>query len=235
VSNAVNNYRNVKTSGPYGHGDAITIIANRSISANGEHSSYDSTQMSVTITGGTFSSAKNYAVRYVDCDYGDNADATYNYEPLVSITGGTFNSAVDFSTANAADTKAAKPITGGTFSSDVKDYVAEGYSSVNVGTDKWTVQSATYEATIDGKPYETLAAAVEAAKNGDTITLLKDVTNPGKMEISGKTITIDMNEKEITMKTDETDRFYISGGGLKLTGTGTIIGGKGPLSLVGLA
>lgn len=55
-------------------------------------------------------------------------------------------------------------------------------------------------AKIGDVPYATLAEAVNAAQNGETITMQQDVTLDGKLVIAaGKTITLDLNGKTISM------------------------------------
>ena len=53
------------------------------------------------------------------------------------------------------------------------------------------------EASVDGKPYETLTQAIAAAQNGQTVTLLQDVQ--GSITIAaGKTLTLDLGGKTLT-------------------------------------
>ena len=60
-----------------------------------------------------------------------------------------------------------------------------------------TGEVVTYAATIDGKEgtYETLQAAIDAAENGETVVLAKDVTE--NININ-KSITLDLNGKTLT-------------------------------------
>lgn len=53
-------------------------------------------------------------------------------------------------------------------------------------------------AEVEGKRYETLEAAIEAAQDGDKVELLQDVTLNTIITISNKSITFDMNGKTIT-------------------------------------
>ena len=78
-----------------------------------------------------------------------------------------------------------------------------------------TGEVVTYAATIDGKEgtYETLQAAIDAAENGETVVLAKDVTeniNINKsitLDLKGKTLTADEGERaiEITPTVDFPD------------------------------
>ncbi|MCQ4635334.1 Ig-like domain-containing protein [Anaerovorax odorimutans] len=96
-------------------------------------------------------------------------------------------------------------VTGGTFSSNPSDYVTEGYA-VNKTKDGYKVSNAEEvngEAVIGKLYYESLADAIEAAKDGDTVKLNKDlevsitVPNTGAILIN-KDITLDGNGKTIT-------------------------------------
>lgn len=58
-------------------------------------------------------------------------------------------------------------------------------------------------AQIGTQGYETLAAAVNAAKDGETVTLLADVTELETISITGgKNVDLNLNEKNITFKAD---------------------------------
>jgi hypothetical protein len=91
-------------------------------------------------------------------------------------------------------------------------------------------------AQIDSTGYATLAEAFTAAKTGETITLLADVTNPGLITISDKKVTLNLNNHKITMSKSDSNlgRFSINGtGGLEVTGTGTVSGGFGAFYMMG--
>lgn len=141
---------------------------------------------------------------YVESGYNDR-------DISVSISGGHLNStnakAVRMFVKNGENTSAKRKIsvTGGTFSSDVSAYVAEGYVQNNGTVEQLGETNAV--AKVDGTYYKTLAEAVAAAQDGDTITLLKDTIgsgigtykNPGKDlqgndQITAKGFTIDFNQ-----------------------------------------
>ncbi len=86
----------------------------------------------------------------------------------------------------------AKPI------EDDKAYavVSDGFELVEK-SGVWTVRAPAPVAQIGNTGYLTLAAAVEAAENGDTITLLEDITL-SDIIIVEKSVTIDLNEKTVT-------------------------------------
>ena len=121
----VSGYRG--NSGAGGAGDALTIIARRG-------SGYDSADLNVTVTGGTFNTNSEYAIRYMDCNQG-NAAQQINQDVMVSVSGGEFNgviSAVDASFVAAADQNF---ISGGDFSSNVSAYVAPNYECTDPDQD----------------------------------------------------------------------------------------------------
>ena len=84
------------------------------------------------------------------------------------------------------------------------------------------------EAAIDGVPYPTLAAAVEAAESGKavTVTLLKDITGLTTDQIinipADKHIVLNMNGKSITVAESFVGRPIDNAGTLTVTGNGTI-------------
>ena len=90
----------------------------------------------------------------------------------------------------------------------------------------------TYTATIDGKEgtYETLQAAIDAAENGETVVLAKDVTE--NININ-KSITLDLKGKTLTGFGDDSV-VTITGSDTKVTVTssaeekGVITGGNNP-------
>ena len=92
---------------------------------------------------------------------------------------------------NGENTSAKREIsvTGGTFSSDVSAYVAKGYVQNENGTVEQLGETNAV-AKIDDTYYKTLADAVAAVQNGDTITLLKDAELTSTLNLA-KNITID--------------------------------------------
>ena len=95
-----------------------------------------------------------------------------------------------------------------------------------------TGEVVTYAATIDGKEgtYETLQAAIDAAENGETVVLAKDVTE--NININ-KSITLDLKGKTLTGFGDDSV-VTITGSDTKVTVTssaeekGVITGGNNP-------
>lgn len=86
-------------------------------------------------------------------------------------------------------------VTGGTFSSDVSAYVAEGYVQNNGTVEQLGETNAVAE--VGGTYYKTLSAAVAAAQNGETVTLLKNVELNSTLTLN-KNMTLDLNGCEIS-------------------------------------
>ena len=124
----------------------------------------------------------------------------------VTVTGGTFkangtNAAIkaykwENQTASAFDnSKNVVAVSGGTFSSAVPEGLcAEGYISVANANGTHTVKEGVYVAQVGSTKYESLADAIAAAQDGQTVMLLADVN--GNVEIAaGKNLTLDLNGK----------------------------------------
>ena len=107
----------------------------------------------MTISGGTFTSADGVGAVQA---YGwkNNSQQTWD-KPNASVSGGTFTSAVP------------------------EDYCADGFIPTKNADGTYGVKQGTYVAQIGDVKYETLAAAIAAAKDGDTVTLLKDCSGNG--------------------------------------------------------
>ena len=138
----------------------------------------------------------------------------------LNIEGGTFNG--EFRVANQP---ANITITGGTFSSDVSDYVASGYEAVAGEDGTWTVKAENV-ATVNGQNYASLQEAVNAAKDGETVTLLKDVVQNSALNVK-KSITLDMNGKKLYNTVDIWDVSNAlvrieDGANVTITGNGTM-------------
>ena len=168
----------------------------------------------MNITGGDFTNSK-FRVRKWAGEYGAGASAGSLAEPtdpIVTISGGRFsfvnaasmfNTSTGWTTTSSWTTLAAPyEVTGGKFNLE-PTFVADGYEAVaNTGADAATyphavVESVANVAQIGGTGYPTLAEAVSAAANGDTIELLDNVTLTATLNIQ-KSINIDGNSYTIT-------------------------------------
>ena len=113
-------------------------------------------------------------------------------------------------------------IIGGTFSSDPSDYVPEGYVATKSETAEiWTVGegSTPLVAEINGVKYISLAKALAAAKDGDTVKLLDNEVVSTTVTVD-KNLTLDLNGKTLTGTNCRA--LHITSGKLELTGTGTV-------------
>ena len=125
-------------------------------------------------------------------------------------------------------------ITGGTFSAALPaEFYSEGFLPVLTEEGTYEVSDTAAAAVITESGtigYPSLAAAVNANKQGQTITLLKDLENQGAITIwsAGQETVIDLNGHTITFRNDESGdhRFQLLEGALTLTGTGTVTESK---------
>ena len=149
--------------------------------------------------------------------------------PTMSITGGTFSSnnadavkAYTFSNTDKTEgkwenAKDSVSISGGTFSSDVTDYLDDGCKLDGTGS---VVPSGDSVASIGNKGYRSLEEAITAAKEGDTVTLLKNVTEDVTIP-AHTTITLDLNGKTLQNNTSDTITVEY-GASLTIQGDGTV-------------
>ena len=95
---------------------------------------------------------------------------------------------------NGENTSAKREIsvTGGTFSSDVSAYVAEGYVQNEKNGTVEQLGETNAVAKVGDTYYKTLSAAVAVAKDGDTVTLLKNVVLNSTLTLN-KNLTLDLN------------------------------------------
>ena len=67
-------------------------------------------------------------------------------------------------------------ISGGIFNQPVpEEFCAEGYIPTDLGEGKYGVKASAYVAQVGEQKYETLQAAIDAAEEGETVKLLKDI------------------------------------------------------------
>ena len=142
-----------------------------------------------TVNGGTFSSNEN-------CVLNGGGDPAVDQGKL-TINGGSFTSKQDAIAAmnNNAGYLDGVTVTGGRFSSDVSNYVADGYQIVQQG-DQWvvgTLDDVAVAQIVGGEKYQTLSEAIAAAKDGDTVKLLGNAIVKERIIISSKNFTLDTN------------------------------------------
>ena len=185
----------------------------------------------VTLEGGTY---KQQITNTSD----NHFDLIYVEYGTAYIKGGTYEGATPEWTLNCKDehypTEANIEVTGGTFvgfdpannkAEGVNtSFLPEGYTSTKNDDGTYTAKKVTYVARIGETRYETLTAAIENAKDSETVTLLKDVTADITIP-AGKTITLDLNGKKLTVPTDAG---ILVQGKLTVTGNGTVTCEKTP-------
>lgn len=147
--------------------------------------------MNISISGGTLSSNNGYAIDEVSGGGSSQISS-------LSVIGGSFRAALG-SIRLAPGANAS--VSGGSFSHEVPaEYCATGFvcDGENGSYDIERADSIV-EAQIGDTTYKTLAEAIAAAKDGDTVVLLRSVSVDGEgIVVSGKAITLDLNGKTIT-------------------------------------
>ena len=142
----------------------------------------------------------------------------------LKIEDGTFEGDIGFMEGEA--NTATLTISGGTFlkndntvNEDVGPYVQDGMKQDTDGS--IIIDTDTAVAQIGDVGYNTLQAAITAAKDGDTIILLKEITDQALIELgAGTDVTIDLNGFDIGFAEDSF--FKVNGGKLHLTGSGKV-------------
>ena len=119
-------------------------------------------------TDGTISNDNN-GVLIAQSDKQYNAGAG---NAVINVTGGTFKGGYNCYGNAVGDAQI--NIKGGNFNADPTTYVVAGYEAKE--ENGFYVVSKKPEATVNGTSYGTLAEAVAAAKEGDTVTVIDDVT-----------------------------------------------------------
>ena len=118
---------------------------------------------------------------------------------------------------NSAKTVA---VSGGTFSSAVPaDLCAEGCTPIANADGTYGVASGV--AYVAGKSFDTLQAAIDAAQDGETVTLLTDATE--NVAIS-KSITLDLDGKTLTNTNSGKATISVQGGTVTVK-NGSVVGG----------
>lgn len=184
----------------------------------------------LTIDGGTFSNTSQYAIMNWNkatitngtFSVKDSADAVlftaaYHANRAVGeliVNNGTFTgngSQKMVENHYGSSYTGTASITGGTFSSDVSAYVAEGYVQNNGTVEQLGETNAV--AKVGNTYYKTLADAVAAAQSGETVKLLKNVTSANILKIN-QSITLDLGDYtfELTGSGNTARAIYINDG-----------------------
>ena len=126
----------------------------------------------IKVEGGTFTAnGTNAAVKAYDWDNTNKTESDFTQAAKVSVSGGTFSSAVD------------------------KSLCAKGYIPTKNADGTYGVKEGQYVAEVNGAKYATLAEAIDAAQDGQTVRLLADATED---VVISKSITLDLGGKTLT-------------------------------------
>lgn len=156
----------------------LTILSGNYVAgyegAEGNPAVYVRDNAVVEIKGGDFVGGSKFLLNKFDAS---------RETSTIEVTGGTFHN-----NFNPADNTAEGEHT---------NFVADGYETVDNGDGTFTVKEKNYVAQVGEKKYESLAEAVEAAQNDETITLLANTTE-NVIIPTGKNITLDLNGKTLS-------------------------------------
>ena len=154
----------------------------------------------VAITGGTFTAKDdNAAIKAYAWDSATKQESAFdNSAKTVAVSGGTFSSAV------------------------ASDLCAEGYAPV-ANTDG-TYSVGVPVAQIGGTAFTSLQAAIDAAQDGETVTLLTDATEDVAIA-AGKNVTLDLGGKTLTNTNAGKATLTIAKDATATVKNGNVIGG----------
>ena len=191
-------------------GSAITVSGDSVAKTEGDGAIQDGAAISivnrpgykglgqVAITGGTFTAKDdNAAIKAYAWDSATKQESAFdNSAKTVAVSGGTFSSAV------------------------ASDLCAEGYAPV-ANTDG-TYSVGVPVAQIGGTAFTSLQAAIDAAQDGETVTLLTDAAEDVAI---GKDITLDLGGKTLTNTNAGKATLTIAEGATATVKNGSFIGG----------
>ncbi len=156
----------------------------------------------VDIAGGTFTAkGDSAAIKAYTWDSATKQESTFdNSAKTVTVSGGTFSSAVP------------------------SDLCAEGCTPIANADGTYGVASGV--AYVAGKGFDTLQAAIDAAQDGETVTLLADVTENATVA-AGKNIALDLGDKTLTNTNANPKQatLTIAQGATATVKNGSVIGG----------
>ena len=137
------------------------------------------------VYGGSFESVSKTAALIGNDNTG--GDGGINANATTEIKGGTFKAPAGQKAVTGAENTGNPVITGGKFSSDVSEYLSEGYIwDQNTGVvEKLGAENAV--AQVGEQYFATLPAAVAAVQDGGTVTMLRDASGAGVGTFKGAT------------------------------------------------
>lgn len=152
----------------------------------------------IKVEGGKFTAkAGNDAVKAYNWE--SQTGSAFTQNDKVSISGGTFSSAVD------------------------KSLCADGFIPTQNADGTYGVKEGKFVAEIGSQGYESLQAAIDAAQDGQTVTLLADAT---KDVVISKSITLDLGGKTLTNTNAGKATISVTGGTVTVK-NGNVVGGTG--------
>ena len=154
----------------------------------------------ISITGGTFTAKTgNAALKAYTWDSATKQESTFdNPAKTVAVYGGTFSSSVP----EALCAEGCKPIENPDGTHGVSGSVAQ----------------------VGFKAFNTLQAAIDAAQDGETVTLLADATEDATVA-AGKNITLDLGGKTLTNANAGKATLTIAGDATATVKNGSVVGG----------
>lgn len=132
-----------------------------------------------------------------DCEKGvfqkDIEGSTDDQKVTIKANGSDISGAFNVTSDKSVEaTKSEFNITGGTFTSEVSsDYCADGFKIEQNSDGSYGVAKASVVAEVNGKQYETLQAAIDAAGSGKTVSLLADTRE--NVVVSKNAVVLDLN------------------------------------------
>lgn len=153
----------------------------------------------IEVEGGKFTAkGDNAAVKAYDWDNTNKTESDFTQSDKVSISGGTFSSAVD------------------------KSLCADGFIPTQNTDGTYGVKEGKYVAEIGSQGYESLAEAIDAAQDGQTVTLLADAAED---VVISKSITLDLGGKTLTNTNGGKATISVQSGTVTVK-NGNVVGGN---------
>nr|WP_325298585.1 S-layer homology domain-containing protein [uncultured Dysosmobacter sp.] len=177
-------------------------------------------KIEVNINGGRFTSQNNSALYVGHSVESNDSSNTYEKGLSIDIKDGQFTGADGADAvyiAKAADgddvSYTQKVIRGGTFSSNISTYVVAGSAAIlDEDNQNWTIgvdPDKTVVAVIGNTGYENLQAAVDAARSGETVTLLANTYLTETVRIGeNQNITLNLNGQAVTVSQSDGRSLY---------------------------
>lgn len=156
--------------------------------------------IAIKVEGGTFkANGTNAAVKAYDWDNTNKTESDFTQAAKVSVSGGTFSSEVD------------------------KSLCAEGYIPTKNTDGTYGVKEGKFVAEVGTTKYQTLTEAINAAQDGQTVTLLADATED---VVISKSITLNLGGKTLTNTNVGKATISVTSGTVTVK-NGNVVGGTG--------